>query len=632
MNFRHLALKNIKGNWRSYKAFLYSSSFSILIFFIYASFIYHPDVSGGELRATVRNGLVACNYIIVGFSALFILYSNSTFLRSRKKELGLLTLLGATKRQIGRMVVLEQLMMGLLSIVFGISLGLVFSKLFFMMMSNLLDVKNPIPFIFNGKAILMTASIYFVLFLVLSLFGLWGIRRLEIIELLRAARKQRVEPFYSKWLFWFGVACIVTGYIIATQVTLVNIMTYFFVVIGLVIVGTYFFFTQGSVAILKMMQGRKKLFYQNPNLFVISNLVYKMKDNARFLFTITILTAIVVSASGTMYTYFSDIKKKVIEATPHTFSYTEKGVNSGEVLPESKVEEIWKKHSFHDVRKTTLVELRAEAQKPNGNRMRISVISENEYNKEARRQGKKQLHNANGTGTIVYPSQFNDFRFFESMLTFFMQEKQYSMKLNAQYSESVFNYDSETDTFFVVNDDEFQKLAPLVPDAEKLMYHGYTVKNWPDTEAVVKELQALIPEGRKHVTSEQIITYNMVKQGGSLTLFIGGFISVLFFLAACSMTYFKWFNDIERDRIQYQSLMRIGMTRKEINKIAMRQMGAVFFVPIVFGIVHSGFALYALSNMLHMNLVETSVIVIGTYIVAAYLYFLFAQREYMKHI
>ena len=98
MNFRQLALNNVKGNWRNYKAFLISSCLSIVVFFMYASFIYHPDVVSGNIsmRKMITKGLESMNYIVVIFSALFILYANSTFLRARKKEFGLLTLIGGT--------------------------------------------------------------------------------------------------------------------------------------------------------------------------------------------------------------------------------------------------------------------------------------------------------------------------------------------------------------------------------------------------------------------------------------------------------------------------------------------------------------------------------------------------------
>ncbi|MGQ0441404.1 hypothetical protein ACT4UT_36010, partial [Bacillus sp. B-TM1] len=78
MNFRQLALNNVKGNWRNYKAFLISSCLSIVVFFMYASFIYHPDVVSGNIsmREMISKGLESMNYIVVIFSALFILYAN----------------------------------------------------------------------------------------------------------------------------------------------------------------------------------------------------------------------------------------------------------------------------------------------------------------------------------------------------------------------------------------------------------------------------------------------------------------------------------------------------------------------------------------------------------------------------
>lgn len=78
----------------------------------------------------ISKGLESMNYIVVIFSALFILYANSTFLRARKKEFGLLTLIGGTKSQLGRMIILEQLMLGSIAIVVGIGLGMLCSKLF----------------------------------------------------------------------------------------------------------------------------------------------------------------------------------------------------------------------------------------------------------------------------------------------------------------------------------------------------------------------------------------------------------------------------------------------------------------------------------------------------------------------
>ncbi|WP_243524632.1 ABC transporter permease [Bacillus pseudomycoides] len=635
MNFRQLALNNVKGNWRNYKAFLISSCLSILVFFMYASFIYHPDVVSGNIsmKTMVTKGLESMNYIIVIFSALFILYANSTFLRARKKEFGLLTLIGGTKTQLGRMIILEQMILGVIAIVVGIALGMLCSKLFFQALSVLLGIDKTLPLVWNGKAVLITASVYFVLFFILSLFGLWTVGRLQIIDLLREARKQKVEPFAFTWLCVVGILCIIVAYVLCFQVTLMNFVMLFLPIVGLTIGGTYLLFTQGSTVVLKVLQKRKKSFYTYPNMFVLSNLIYKMKDNARFLFVISIITAVVSSAVGTLYVFFEDMSYKTVASTPHAISYEEKGVNTHNVVSEEKMQELLKNHGFEDARKITYVKLPA-TQKIEGlhgnHEMPLGIISEKEYNAEARKQKKEEVHNAPGSATMVLIDMMNDFVKLDRTkpFEFTLNGQKQSIKLNDPISQSVFNDEG----YLIVNDQDFVKYAKVVSDEEKTKYYGYYIEDWKGTENLVVDLKKEIAQEQQQNFHNSVLTYKAIKEQGAITMFIGFFVAVLFFFFACSMTYFKWFNDKEQDRIQFKSLKRIGMTDKEIHKIAIRQMGVIFFIPILIGTLHSGFALHTLGKMLYLDLWKSGAIVIGAYIVASAIYFMIAQRGYLKHV
>ncbi|AIK37643.1 ftsX-like permease family protein [Bacillus pseudomycoides] len=635
MNFRQLALNNVKGNWRNYKAFLISSCLSILVFFMYASFIYHPDVVSGNIsmKTMVTKGLESMNYIIVIFSALFILYANSTFLRARKKEFGLLTLIGGTKAQLGRMIILEQMILGVIAIVVGIALGMLCSKLFFQALSVLLGVDKTLPLVWNGKAVLITASVYFVLFFILSLFGLWTVGRLQIIDLLREARKQKVEPFAFTWLCVVGILCIIVAYVLCFQVTLMNFVMLFLPIVGLTIGGTYLLFTQGSTVVLKVLQKRKKSFYTYPNMFVLSNLIYKMKDNARFLFVISIITAVVSSAVGTLYVFFEDMSYKTVASTPHAISYEEKGVNTHNIISEEKMQELLKNHGFEDARKVTYVKLPAtqKIEGLNGNHeMPLGIISEKEYNAEARKQKKEEVHNAPGSATMVLIDMMNDFVKLDRTkpFEFTLNGQKQSIKLNDPISQSVFNDEG----YLIVNDQDFVKYAKVVSDEEKTKYYGYYIGDWKGTENLVVDLKKEIAQEQQQNFHNSVLTYKAIKEQGAITMFIGFFVAVLFFFFACSMTYFKWFNDKEQDRIQFKSLKRIGMTDKEIHKIAIRQMGVIFFIPILIGTLHSGFALHTLGKMLYLDLWKSGAIVIGAYIVASAIYFMIAQRGYLKHV
>ncbi|BCC07942.1 MULTISPECIES: ABC transporter permease [Bacillus cereus group] len=638
MNFRQLALSNVKGNWRNYKAFLISSCLSIVVFFMYASFIYHPDVVSGNIsmRAMISKGLESMNYIVVIFSALFILYANSTFLRARKKEFGLLTLIGGTKSQLGRMIILEQLMLGSIAIVVGIGLGMLCSKLFFQALSVILKIDKTLPLVWNSKAVLITAGVYFILFLILSLFSVWTVGRLQIIDLLREARKQKVEPFAFTWLCIVGIGCIIVAYVLSFQVTFMNFIILFLPIVGLTIGGTYLLFTQGSTVVLKALQKRKKSFYTYPNMFVLSNLIYKMKDNARFLFVISIITAVVSSAVGTLYVFFEDMSYKAVTSTPHAISYEEKGIHTHNVIKEGKTKELIKKHGFEEAREVTYVKLPGTQKITmfNGeHEMPMAIVSEKEYNAEVRKQKREQvreIHNAPGSATMVITDMANDMMKID-------RTKPHEIKINGQTQSvqlnkptlfSVFN-DSE---YLIVNDQDFEKYAKLVPDEEKTKYYGYYIEDWKSTEDLVLDLKKEIVPDKQVELNNSVLVYKNIRESGAITMFIGFFVAVLFFFFACSMTYFKWFNDKEQDRIQFKSLKRIGMTDKEIRKIAIRQMGVIFFIPIVIGAIHSGFALHTLGKMLYLDLWKSGAIVIGSYIVASAIYFIIAQRGYLKHV
>ncbi|MCE7035311.1 ABC transporter permease [Bacillus cereus] len=638
MNFRQLALSNVKGNWRNYKAFLISSCLSIVVFFMYASFIYHPDVVSGNIsmRAMISKGLESMNYIVVIFSALFILYANSTFLRARKKEFGLLTLIGGTKSQLGRMIILEQLMLGSIAIVVGIGLGMLCSKLFFQALSVILKIDKTLPLVWNSKAVLITAGVYFILFLILSLFSVWTVGRLQIIDLLREARKQKVEPFAFTWLCIVGIGCIIVAYVLSFQVTFMNFIILFLPIVGLTIGGTYLLFTQGSTVVLKALQKRKKSFYTYPNMFVLSNLIYKMKDNARFLFVISIITAVVSSAVGTLYVFFEDMSYKAVTSTPHAISYEEMGIHTHNVIKEGKTKELIKKHGFEEAREVTYVKLPGTQKITmfNGeHEMPMAIVSEKEYNAEVRKQKREQvreIHNAPGSATMVITDMANDMMKID-------RTKPHEIKINGQTQSvqlnkptlfSVFN-DSE---YLIVNDQDFEKYAKLVPDEEKTKYYGYYIEDWKSTEDLVLDLKKEIVPDKQVELNNSVLVYKNIRESGAITMFIGFFVAVLFFFFACSMTYFKWFNDKEQDRIQFKSLKRIGMTDKEIRKIAIRQMGVIFFIPIVIGAIHSGFALHTLGKMLYLDLWKSGAIVIGSYIVASAIYFIIAQRGYLKHV
>src|SRR5690606_15290980 len=115
---------------------------------------------------------------------------------------------------------------------------------------------------------------------------------------------------------------LLLGYGMAVTVTIQTIGIMVFPVIGLVVLGTFFLYSQLSIIVLQLLKRNKKLFYNKSNILIISQLGYKIKDNARILFTITILWAFVITAMGTIYV-IQMARKQGLNNTPYALAWTE---------------------------------------------------------------------------------------------------------------------------------------------------------------------------------------------------------------------------------------------------------------------------------------------------------------------
>ncbi len=121
MNIRELAYRNVTRNRRTYSAYFLSSAFAIMAFFVYSFFAFHPALSAGELGQYVFVSMSFAQSIIYLFTFFFILYSMGMFLKTRKRELGILMMLGMTKYQLKRLIFFENIMIGIGAIIFWYS-------------------------------------------------------------------------------------------------------------------------------------------------------------------------------------------------------------------------------------------------------------------------------------------------------------------------------------------------------------------------------------------------------------------------------------------------------------------------------------------------------------------------------
>ncbi|MBW7476629.1 ABC transporter permease [Paenibacillus oenotherae] len=643
MTFRSLALSGIRGNWRAYSAFFLSSVFSVFVFYMYASFIFHPDVINGHIEgaAGVRQGMVACEYIVAIFSFFFMLYANSAFLKTRKKEFGLFTLFGMTRMQIRRMLMLESIFIALFAIAVGIGIGMLLSKLFFMAVAVLLKVTSPIPFVVPLKAVLFTVVGFFLLFILLTFLTTLRIGRTEIVELLKEASKPKKLPVFSIWLSVLSIICLGSAYAMAYTMNMNNIVFYILPILGLVTIGTYFLFTQCSIALIRMAQRNKALFYNRTNMIILSQMAFKLKDNARILFMVSILSAVILTASGTFYVYAKGGREQVLSQTPQTIGFVENGIDAHEVIHPDKVRDLIQGDGFELDYEVSLAGIPTEkVQKGDGSKLleddwHATVVSESDYNHVAVLKEMPELSVEPDRVVMVFPykeqSDMLDLNF--SSIKVQLNGKWTNLEADPfRFGAIVAPVQSFTNVL-VVDDAQYKKLAAETPKSKLKVAYGFEIKGWENAQDTVNKVRAQInPSYEKAAQTYRVESYLYVRQTSALTMFIGLFVSFLFFIASGSMLYFKLFTELKEDQAQFRALTRIGMAANEVRRIVVAQVGMIFFIPVIVGIVHTFFAMKALGNLLLSDVWLYAGVVVGIYIVMQTLYFAVACSNYMRRM
>jgi len=639
MKFRHLATSNVRGNWRQYAAFFFSSAFSVMIFFLYAQFVLHPDVEGGTLYGAnyVKNGMIACQYIIVVFSFFFVLYSLSSFLKSRSKEFGLLSLFGMTGRQIGRMVLTETVLIALVAITAGIALGTLFSKLFLLAVSELMQLDSPIRFMIVWKAVGITYAVFIVLFTALSAFTIVRFSAKTVVEQLREGRKPKTPPPFSSWLSVLAAVTIGSGYFLAYMTkTPGMLLVVFFPVIGLVVFGTYFLFTQASVAAVRWLQ-RSAAYFRGTNMLVLSQMAYKLKDNARMLFTVTTLSAVVLTASSTLYVFLKDMQVKTVDAFPQTLTWSVEGEGDEALL--QKVHGYLRERGVTVENEVLIRGLSAFMDRGGDGQTDVetTIVSESQYN-ALKESAKERLDVENGQAVLLYPTAME--MYWGKDVTG-LKKVGFELRGPANAMEwSVIQAKGEilhatympNHAWLVIDDADYeQKLKQFGAERQRTVY-GLELSHWKELRGLESELREKLFDPVQVTLLSRIEPYHEMVQVLSLTLFVGIFICVLFFVAAGSVIYFKMFTELQGEQAMYRSLLRIGLSEREMRSVVGRQLMLIFFIPFFVGSVHTAFAMKALGNVLMSNIWGYALTVLAIYFLMQTVYYMLAKRMYFREI
>lgn len=629
MTFPQFVYRNVVRNKRTYAAYFLSSAFSVMIFFIYALYIFHPDIKKGVTSALAVELMTAAEVIMYVFSFLFVLYSVSTFLKSRKREFGILMMHGMTKGQLNLMVFLENMIIGVGAIIIGIGAGMITGKLFLMIGSKMIGIP-PLSFYFSEKALLLTVGAFLILFLCISLFTTILVRVNKLIDLFQAGEKPKKEPKVSVFLSIFSAILLIVSYYLAATATMLTLIFRVLPVIGMTIVGTYFFYTQLSVWVTKLLQKNRFLFWNKTNLVTFSSLAYRLKDNARMFFMVTIVSTVAFCAVGTLASMNVMIKQLDVEF-PAEISYLAKDDQPVHQQNLQQIEAELKEKNINYTTNQILIKYVAVASSTDKYaREKIPVVSFSDYKKIAAAAG-YEFNEKRLVGNETLEMRTSIFSNLEEV-TYTLKEDQIRLTHDQPTKHIVFPNQLLHGQGIVVSDGLFDRLTPVNTETFTGFYTKELKKTTGMAENLVRNGTSMSLEHVPYSITVSGTLYELQMGMYKMMLFVALLIGAVFFIAAGSFLYFRLYADLDYDRRQYLTITKVGLTDRELNKIVTQQLALLFFVPIVVAFVHSGFAFMALQSFYKLSIAKDMIIVLAGFLLAQFIYFFLIRYRYLRNL
>lgn len=626
-----------------------------MMYYMVSSLSMNPNmmnmIGGDVMQQILSLGI----YVITVFAVIFLFYTNSFLIKRRKREFGLFNILGMEKKHLSIVIALESMIVFLVSMVLGIGIGILLDKAFYLLIAKMLNASIALGFYISYQSIVNSIILFLIIFVLMYLFSLIQINLSNPIELLHGDQHGEKEP-KTKWLLaLIGLICLGTGYYMSVSIQdPVTAFAFFMVAVILVVIGTYMLFTAGSIVILKLLRKNKRYYYKTNHFISVSNMIYRMKQNAVGLGNICILSTMVLVMLSTTISLWVGMNDIIETRFPRDITVSINSVDSNQALYtiddmnyaieqagiQTEDELVYRTLSVSAFNQGNTYTFGNENMsfQDISNVVVLYFITLDDYNR------------TEGTNVslapdevLAFPSgkQFDHKTIDIASNTFKVKGILDSIKADSNYSanlqNSMFVVVDSMDTLFMI--DDLQKQA--YGDNASYIHTSYDFNLSKSEEMSVKEAtDALIANYPGDTTYMMVDTqegnYEDLLSLYASFLFIGIFLSFLFIMATVLIMYYKQITEGYEDKKRFEIMQKVGLDKREVKKTINSQVLTVFFLPLVVAAIHIVFAFPMIEKMLRLlyldntNLyIMTTVICFGVFaLVYVLIYFLTSKVYY----
>lgn len=651
MTFKDVAIKNFKANIKRYLMCFLCSSFSIMTIFMYATVLFNEDIITTDGNGNGFDLLLYISMIaVVVFSIFFINYANNAFIKSRYKEFGVMMTLGMSKSHITKLICLENVIIILSSLTIGICTGSIFSRLFQMVVIDILGLEG-INYSIGYKSFLLTIAVFLLIFLVQLVLTIISIKKFSIEELIKKEREN--EGRLNAKLLPGVIGVTVTFLSMAALIFIGNsdkLRENMALSIGTIIVifiGIYIVISSLGMLFLALIRSIPKVY--NKNIIEVTNLNKKFNSQKRVIFILTMLTALTIFAIAPPLSLMNETAT-VVDLNKYDLEIGSIfGLNQ---LDEGKIEEIARKHDIQ-IEKNNKFEFIALNFITDKGGTDISsnkpIISQSEYNLNSDKKVEVNEGDAiniitgwlpdNGgveVGDIIY------FKYGNESIDFNIKD---TLRTQWICSDRIL----PTRSVVVLNDKDYNKIKNSADKSAVGYCYQWKLSKWKNQDEFVAEVKEnLVNEptdgGQEYLSFSDMFLYmskpdlyNEMKQGYKFFVFICTIMGILFFISSASVLFFNQYVELEESKKRFNKLYKIGVLKKEVKKIVSKELLVTFFTPVFIGSILATVLMNFTAKVMGgedmiSEFMSSSMKVMAIYIIFQIIFYIFTRRSYIKKI
>lgn len=304
-----LAFANVRRSYKDFAIYFFTLLIGVAVFYAFNSITAQDavlafDKSQGnmiELLSYLINGVSVFICVILAF---LVVYASRYLIKRRNKEFAIYLLLGMPKGTLLRLTLAETLIVGLVSLIAGIGLGLLISQGLLYVTAFMFVVDIPgFTFFVAQDELVKTIVVFLIIFALALFFNVGYVMKAKLIDLIQSERKNDTLKLRSIPVSFclFLVSCVIIGvsyYLLSENGIVVN--PTFGAATALVCVGTLLFFYSLSGFLLRVIQSIKPLYYRGLNMFTLRQVASRINSSfvSMAVICMTLFLAITSVAGG----------------------------------------------------------------------------------------------------------------------------------------------------------------------------------------------------------------------------------------------------------------------------------------------------------------------------------------------